>query len=419
MVCFQPPSLLIGKVLGTCDALLWCVSHTLQSALESGQEARIAQIDFSAAFDRVNHQGILYRLSSVGIGGSVLSVLTQFLSNRSQYVLVVGCRCKLVNIVSGVPQGSVLGPLLFLLYTSELFSILENKLIGYADDSTVMAVVPSPGARVTVAESLNRDLVRVNAWCDLWGMKLNASKTKTIIVYRSRTVHPQPPPLTIDGTVLKESVDLDILGVTFDSKLTFEKPLRSVSRAASQKLGILRKSWRVFDDRLLIGRCFWVFVLPVLEYWSAVWCSAADTHLKLLDRVVRRACFLAGGELNCNLFHRRSVAVLCMLYKIRCNPMHPLCGALPVLYVPVRVTRGTLIAHRYTYAPPRCITSQYRRTFIPLSVSLWNDLVDPVFDGVGFGGFQERVQCHFVGLVALSFFVFNYFPFLFFSYIGW
>ena len=108
------------------------------------------QIDFSTAFDRVNHQGILYKLSSVGIGGSVLSVLTQFLSNQSQYVLVDGCRSKLV--VSGVPQGSVLGPLLFLLYTSELFSILENKLIGYADDSTMIAVVPSPGARVTVAE---------------------------------------------------------------------------------------------------------------------------------------------------------------------------------------------------------------------------------------------------------------------------
>ena len=141
------------KGLGTCDALL-CVSHTLQSALDSWQEARIVHIDFSAAFDRVIHQGTLYRLSSVGIGGSVLPVLTKFLSNRSQYVLVDGCRSKLVNVVSGVPQCSVLGPLLFLLYTSEFFYILENKLIGYADDSILMAVVSSPGARVTVAESL-------------------------------------------------------------------------------------------------------------------------------------------------------------------------------------------------------------------------------------------------------------------------
>ena len=75
------------KGLRTCDTLL-CVSHTLQSALVSGQEARIVQIDFSAAFDRVNHLGILYKLCSVGIGGSVLSIFTQFLSNRSQHVMV-------------------------------------------------------------------------------------------------------------------------------------------------------------------------------------------------------------------------------------------------------------------------------------------------------------------------------------------
>ena len=149
------------KGLGTCNALL-CLSHILQSALESGQEARIVQIDFSAAFDRVNHQGILYKLCSMGIGGSVLSILTRFLSNRSQHVMVDSCRSKLANIISGVPQGSVLGPLLFVLHTSKLFSILENKLISYADDSTLIAVVPSQGVRVAVAESLSHDLVQVS-----------------------------------------------------------------------------------------------------------------------------------------------------------------------------------------------------------------------------------------------------------------
>ena len=126
--------------------------------------------------------------------------------------MVDGCQSKLVNVVSGVPQGSVLGPLLFLLYTSELSSILKNKLISYADDSTLMVVVPSPGVRVAVAGSLIRDLGRVSEWCDLWGMKFNASKTKTIIVSRSHTMHPQSPPLTIGGTVLKESDDLVIFG---------------------------------------------------------------------------------------------------------------------------------------------------------------------------------------------------------------
>ena len=90
----------------------------------------------------------------------------------------------------------------------------------------------SPSIRVAVAESLIHDHGRVSEWFDLWGMKLNASKTKTMIVSRSRSVHPQSPPLTIGGTVLKESNDLVILGVTFDSKMTFEKHLCSVSRAA-------------------------------------------------------------------------------------------------------------------------------------------------------------------------------------------
>ena len=156
--------------------------------------------------------------------------------------------------------------------------------------------------------------------------------------------------------------------------MTFEKHLRSVSRAASQRLGILRKSWQVFHDRALLGRCFRGFVLPVLEYCSAVWCPAADTHLKLLDRALSGTRFLTGGLFECDISHRRSVAVLCMLYKIRYNPVHPLNGALPGPYVP----RGR--------------TLQYSRTFILFSVSLWNDLASSIFDGVGLAGFKSRAN---------------------------
>ena len=129
-------------------------------------------------------------------------------------------------------------------------------------------------------------------------MKLNESKTKTLIVSSSRTVHPLLTPLTLDVTVLKESADLVILGVALDAKMTFEKHLRSVSSAAAQRLGIIRKSWQVFHNRSLFLRSFWSFVLPVLEYCSAVWCSAADSHLKLLDSVVRSAGILADGVLD-------------------------------------------------------------------------------------------------------------------------
>ena len=177
---------------------------------------------------------------------------------------------------------------------------------------TLVAVESSQGARVAVTESLNCDLNRVSMWCDLCGMKLNVSKTKSMIVSRSCTIHPQSTPLTLDLTVLKESADL-ILWVMSDSTMTFEKHLCSVLGAAAQRLGIMRKSWQVFHDPLLHLRSFWSFVLPVLGY-----CSAVDSYFKLLDRVVRSAGFLSGSVLEYNLTHRKSVVVLCVVFKIKC-----------------------------------------------------------------------------------------------------
>ena len=102
--------------------------------------------------------------------------------------------------------------------------------------------MPSPGERVAVTEFRNLDLSRVNMWCDLRAMKLIASKTKIMIASRSRTIHLQSTSLTPDLTVLKESAELVILGVMFGVKMTFEKHIRPVSRAAAQMIGIMRKS---------------------------------------------------------------------------------------------------------------------------------------------------------------------------------
>ena len=152
---------------------------------------------------------------------------------------------------------------------------------------------------------------------------------------------------------------------------------------------------------------FWVLFCSV--------CSAADTHLKLLDCAVIGARFLTGDVFEYDIAHRRSVTVLCMLYKIRCITTHFLNGALPGLYVPVWVTRGALVAHRYTYAPPHCRTSQYRRTFYsPIKVSLERSCW-PCIRRCGTGGFQEQGQCFFIGLscsISIGS-IFHYFPFLF------
>ena len=112
---------------------------------------------------------------------------------------------------------------------------------------------------------------------------------------------------------------------------------------------------------------------------------------------------------ECDTANRRSVAVVCMLYMIRCNPIHPLYGALPILYVPVRLAPDALVANRYTYASSRCKTSLFSRTFIPVSVSLWNDLADDVFDGAELAVVKSRTNAFLLACAAPSLYVFNCF----------
>ena len=378
------------KGLGTCDALLDIVSAG-QKELDGGRELALVQLDFSAAFDRVNHAGLLFKLRNVGVGGSVLAVLQCFLSCRTQCVKIDGVRSSVVEVVSGVPQGSVLGPLLFLVYTGDLPPLLENTLVGYADDSTLLASISSPLERPLIAASLNRDLALISRWCVEWGMLINCSKTFGMVISRSRTALPLFSDLVVGDSVVSMVDHLRILGVEVDSKLTFEGHVRSVAASASRRVGILRKAWRVFRDDSVVSRCFWSFVLPVLEYCSPVWMSAAAGHLELLDRVVRKVSAFSGGVV-CDLWHRRRVAALSVFFRIRGALGHPVGRLFPGLFVAGRPTRRTLAIHPHTLVVSRCRTSQYSRSFIPSCVSLWNALDTSDFTGVGLGAFKSSIN---------------------------
>ena len=159
---------LIQKNLGTYDALLDIICAG-QMELDMGGELALVQIDFSAAFDRANHGGLVFILREAGVGGMILKVFKSFLSSHTQRV--DGVCSSSIDVVSGVPQGSVLDLLLFLLYIADLPGLLQNELVGYADDSTLLCRIPHPRDRSSLAASLNDDLAMISDWCSRCGGK--------------------------------------------------------------------------------------------------------------------------------------------------------------------------------------------------------------------------------------------------------
>ena len=131
-------------------------------------ESYIVQLDFCAAFDRVSHSGLLFKLNSIGVGGCVLSICREFLSDRRRRVVVDAAASEWIPIVTGMPQVSVLGPLLFIINASKMSELVENRLFAYADDFTLLAVVRKLADRPAVAASLNRDLASNQEWGNHW-----------------------------------------------------------------------------------------------------------------------------------------------------------------------------------------------------------------------------------------------------------
>ena len=173
-----------------------------------------------------------------------MSIISEFLSDRRQRVRLDGKVNASVDVVSGVFQGSVLGPLLFILHPSELFRIIGYHIVGYADDITIYAVIPESLSHPKVMESLNQDLAAINSWCLKWHMRQNRTKTKPMLISWSRVSALGYDDLTLGGAELEEVKSLRILRVTFYSKLTL---LLEVVSKAARNLGFVSPAGKLFD----------------------------------------------------------------------------------------------------------------------------------------------------------------------------
>ena len=187
--------------------------NTFCKALDSGKEVRVVFCDVSKAFDRVWHNGLLCKLRAAGISDSLLSWFSSYLSERRQRVILPGTQSDWNFIQAGVPQGSIIGPLLFLLYINDIVNDIGSNIRLFADDTSLFLVVDNPN---TAAETLNADLGKITEWAKTWLVKFNPAKTESLLISR-KVIQPVHPPLHMLNQQIKEVESHKHLGLYFSN----------------------------------------------------------------------------------------------------------------------------------------------------------------------------------------------------------
>ena len=239
--------------------------------------------DFSKAFDTVPHQRLGVKMKAYGIQGKLLSWIEAFLTGREQMVRVNGELSAQKPVVSGIPQGSVLGPLLFVIYINDLPDSVKSNILLFADDTKIFQQV----ACREDAISLQKDIDALNSWSEKWLLKFNTDKCHVLTLGKfDKILHTHR--YTLYGDELEHVFEEKDLGVIIDMELSFEEHMASKIKKANSIMGLIRRTFSFLDGETF-KKLYTSFVRPHLEYANPVWSPHLRKHIKMLENVQIRA----------------------------------------------------------------------------------------------------------------------------------
>lgn len=380
----------------SCETQLLVFTNDLHVLLDSGFTIDCIFLDYSKAFDKVSHQLLLLKMKHLNLDPNVFNWIRAFLSNRTQFVSANNIDSPVQPVLSGVPQGSVLGPLLFLIFMNDLPTNVSSKVCLFADDCVIYRKITNQND----VTSLQTDLNNIFTWCQLCNMELNISKCKAMRVCRTSLAYPD---YHLNDTHLESVSFYKYLGVHISSNLSWNHHVEHIIAKANRSLGYFRRNFYMAPSSLK-KLLYTTYIRPSLEYASSVWDPGGTTLTHELEAVQNRSVrfilanynrtasvTLMKSQLNLpELAIRRKIARLSLLHKLYHSKNLREQFIKPPSFISPRLD------HLQKVHVPRCRTVTYSHAFIPRTTSEWNLLpqsATAITDTSRFRAFLQNMFC--------------------------
>ncbi|KAL8606268.1 hypothetical protein ACOMHN_039804 [Nucella lapillus] len=393
-----------GFVQGrSCVTQLLDVMDAWTEILDAGGSVDIIYMDFMKAFDSVPHRRLLMKLAAYGIQGKVLDWTRAFLTDRQQSVVVNGAKSQTAPVTSGIPQGSVVGPMLFVVYINDLPNICVSEVKLFADDTKLYTRSDIPGATT----ALQADLDKLQQWSQDWLLRFHPQKCSVMKLGSKKSeVEYTMQDATQGTTVLEEHEHEKDLGVHVDNKLCFKEHVAKSTAKANKIVGIIRRTFDYLSNDLF-AQLYKSLVRPILEYGHSVWQPHHKTLCSEVEDVQRRATKLLAPLRDKpyperlmilglpTLEHRRNRGDMIDLYKY----MYGIYDSdRPKFEITKnRATRGNSLR----IIKKHCRLDVRSGTFSQRVVNTWNDLPEFVVRAPSMNSFKGRLDAHWKNLASV------------------
>ena len=378
----------------SCETQLVTLCHELADSLDKNKQTDMVILDFSKAFDRVSHQRLLIKLRHYGIQGTTFQWIQSFLSSRNQQVVVDGATSDKVPVISGVPQGTVLGPLLFLLFINDLPACVESKTRLFADDCIIYRTVKT----IKDCQELQNDLFKLTDLEQKWGMLFHPDKCNSMQVTRSR--NPLTFKYSLKGQDLEAVNTAKYLGVDLSNNLSWNSHIDRTAKKANSMLGFLRRNLRINNSDTKTA-AYKTLVRPNLEYCASVWSPYTATGKQKIEMVQRRAARYATNryhntssvtdmlqDLDWESLESRRVKIqLTLLFKV----IQDLVDIPAAAYLTPASTR-TRANHTKKLKQISSRSDAYKFSFFPRTIPVWNSLPATVAEAPDLVSFKQGLS---------------------------